>query len=78
MRVDATFIGIEVDDAAVGDAALAARLAELCPVDIYADAGGRLAVVEANLDECILCEMCVRAAPGRVRVHKRYSDEVLA
>ena len=28
MRTDATFIGIEVDDEAAGDATLAARLAE--------------------------------------------------
>ncbi len=78
MRVDATFIGIEVDDDATGDDALAARLAEVCPVDIYANAGGRVAVVEENIDECILCEMCVRTGPGRVRVHKLYSGEVLA
>ncbi|MDP9400797.1 MAG: hypothetical protein M3P39_07630 [Actinomycetota bacterium] len=77
MRVDATFIGIEVDDAAVPDTTLASRLAEVCPVDIYAEVDGRVAVVEANVDECILCEFCVRAAPGRVRVHKLYSDEVL-
>ena len=41
MRVDGTFIGIEVDDAIVGDAAVAAKLREVCPVDIYADANGR-------------------------------------
>ena len=77
MRVDATFIGIEVDSAAVPDTALARRLSEVCPVDIYAEADGRVAVVEANVDECILCELCVRAALGRVRVHKRYSGDVL-
>jgi NAD-dependent dihydropyrimidine dehydrogenase PreA subunit len=79
MRQDATFIGVEVDDAAGGDAELAARLAEVCPVDIFADEGGRVAIVEKNLDECILCEMCIKAAPpGTVKVHKLYSDEVLA
>jgi NAD-dependent dihydropyrimidine dehydrogenase PreA subunit len=79
MRQDATFIGVEVDDSVAADAALAARLAEVCPVDIYADEHGRVAVVEQNLDECILCEMCIKAAPpGTVRVHKLYSDEVLA
>ena len=78
MRDDATFIGIEVDDAAVSDAALAATLAEVCPVDIYARRDERVAIVEENVDECILCEMCVRAGPGRVRVHKLYSDEVLS
>jgi NAD-dependent dihydropyrimidine dehydrogenase PreA subunit len=73
MRQDATFIGIEVDDSVAGDAALAAKLAETCPVDIYADEGGRVGLVEDNIDECILCDMCVHAAPdGSVRVHKLY------
>ena len=73
MRTDATFIGIEIADDAAGDAALAARLAEICPVDIYADAGGRVAIVEDNVDECILCDMCVGTAPpGAVDVHRLY------
>jgi NAD-dependent dihydropyrimidine dehydrogenase PreA subunit len=63
---------------APGDAALAARLAEICPVDIYADAGGRVAIVEDNVDECILCDMCVGAAPpGAVRVHRLYDAETV-
>jgi NAD-dependent dihydropyrimidine dehydrogenase PreA subunit len=75
VRTDATFIGIEVDDAAAADPALAARLAETCPVDIYADADGRVMLVEANIDECILCDMCVAVAPpGAVAVHRLYDD----
>ena len=78
MRDDATFIGIEVDDAVAGDAALAAKLEEACPVDIYANAGGRVDIVHENVDECILCELCIQASPpGTVRVHKLYSGEVL-
>jgi NAD-dependent dihydropyrimidine dehydrogenase PreA subunit len=78
MRSDAIFIGIEVDDSVTGDAALAAKLTEVCPVDIYADAGGRLDIVEGNIDECILCAMCIGAAPpGTVKVHKLYADELL-
>jgi NAD-dependent dihydropyrimidine dehydrogenase PreA subunit len=73
MRRDATFIGIEVDDAAAGDAALAAKLEETCPVDIYADAGGRVEIVERNIDECILCDMCIAVAPpGAAAVHRLY------
>jgi NAD-dependent dihydropyrimidine dehydrogenase PreA subunit len=72
MRTDATFIGIEVDDAV--DGAVAARLAETCPVDIYAAAADGVAIVESNIDECILCDMCVRAAPpGAVRIHRLYA-----
>jgi ferredoxin-like protein FixX len=73
MRSDATFIGIEVDDAAAQDAQVAAKLAEVCPVDIYAQAGdGTLELVERNIDECVLCRLCLDAAPGRVRVLKLY------
>ena len=79
MRDDATFIGIEVDDAVTGDAELAKRLQEACPVDIYADAGGRVEINHENVDECILCALCLQASPpGTVTVHKLYSDEVLA
>ena len=70
-----TFIDVEISDAVRGDAELAKKLEEACPVDIYADAGGRTEVVEKNLDECILCEMCVRIAPpGELRVIKLYDD----
>ena len=76
MRHDATFIGVEVDDAAAADAAVAAKLAETCPVDIYADAAGRVEIVDANLDECILCDMCVVVSPpGTVAVHRLYDPE---
>jgi NAD-dependent dihydropyrimidine dehydrogenase PreA subunit len=78
MRKDAIFIGIEVDDAVAGDAELAAKLEEVCPVDIYANDGGKLDIVEGNIDECILCAMCIQAAPqGTVNVHKLYSNELL-
>ncbi len=70
-----TFIDVELEESIRDDADLARRLQEACPVDIYADAGGRVEVVEANLDECILCEMCVRVAPpGTLRVVKLYDD----
>jgi NAD-dependent dihydropyrimidine dehydrogenase PreA subunit len=35
-------------------------------------------VVEENLDECILCGLCVEAAPpGKVRVLKLYDGTAL-
>ncbi|HEV3002651.1 MAG TPA: hypothetical protein VGW75_18080 [Solirubrobacteraceae bacterium] len=78
MRDDATFIGIEVDDSVAGDADLARRLQEACPVDIYAAAEGGVRIVHDNVDECILCGLCIDASPaGTVRVHKLYSGEVL-
>ena len=67
------FIQVDVDDSIRDDAELAAKLEEVCPVDIYADAGGKVEIVEKNLDECILCNLCVEAAtPGGVVVRKLY------
>ena len=75
MRANAIFIGIEVADDVAGDPAVAAKLEETCPVDIYADADGRVEIVERNIDECILCDMCVAAAPpGTVAVHRLYDS----
>jgi ferredoxin-like protein FixX len=77
MRVDGTFIGVEVDDAVVGDAAVAAKLREVCPVDIYGDAGGTVQIVAGNVDECVLCRLCLDTAhlnvgDDAVRVIKLY------
>jgi NAD-dependent dihydropyrimidine dehydrogenase PreA subunit len=75
MRANAIFIGIEVADDVAGDPAVAAKLEETCPVDIYADVDGRVEIVERNIDECILCDMCVAAAPpGTVAVHRLYDS----
>jgi NAD-dependent dihydropyrimidine dehydrogenase PreA subunit len=73
------FIDVQVDPSVRGDRELAARLAEVCPVDIYAvDGDGGVAVVPENLDECVLCRLCIEASPpGTVRVVKKYSGEVL-
>ena len=69
------FIDVEVADEIRRDAELAKQLEEACPVDIYAATDAGVEVVEANLDECILCELCVRTAPpGGVRVVKLYDD----
>ena len=73
-----TFIDVEVDDSIRDDAAMAQGLEDACPVDIYKNADGHVEVVEENLDECVLCELCVRTAPpGKVRVLKLYDGGVL-
>ena len=67
------FIDVEVDDSVTGDAALAAKLAEVCPVDIFTAEDGRVGLVRDNLDECVLCNLCVDAAPaGTIRIVKLY------
>jgi NAD-dependent dihydropyrimidine dehydrogenase PreA subunit len=71
--LEGTFIDVVVDDSIVGDAALAAKLAEVCPVDIFAAEEGRVTIVRENLDECVLCNLCVDAAPaGTIRIVKLY------
>jgi hypothetical protein len=47
------FIDVEVEDSIRNDAALAAKLEEVCPVDIYKDAGGTIEIVDENCDECV-------------------------
>jgi NAD-dependent dihydropyrimidine dehydrogenase PreA subunit len=72
------FIDVEVADEVRGDTELAKKLEDACPVDIYAASDGGVEVVEGNLDECILCELCVQAAPpGTVRVKKLYDGTAL-
>ena len=81
MRKDGIFIAVEVDDQAAGDTELARKLTEACPVDIYAqDADGTLEIVEKNLDECVLCRLCLDASPpGAVKIIKLYDgDAILA
>jgi NAD-dependent dihydropyrimidine dehydrogenase PreA subunit len=71
------FIDVEVDEAVAKDPTLAAKLEEVCPVDIFAadGEGGTLRIVEENLDECVLCYLCTDAAPdGSVRVIKLYEQ----
>jgi NAD-dependent dihydropyrimidine dehydrogenase PreA subunit len=70
------FIRVEVEESARGDAELARKLEEACPVDIFAATNGRVEIVDENLDECVLCELCLDAAPpGTVRVVKRYDGD---
>jgi NAD-dependent dihydropyrimidine dehydrogenase PreA subunit len=67
------FIDVQVDPSAAKDSALAKKLTEVCAVDIFAqNPDGTLRLVEANLDECVLCDLCVQAAPGKVRIVKLY------
>ena len=68
-----TFIDVQVDAVVAGDATLAQKLVEVCPVDIFALADNTLEIVEDNLDECVLCDLCLEVGPkGSVRVLKLY------
>jgi len=73
------FIDVEVEDSIRNDAALAAKLEEVCPVDIFKDAGGTVEIVAENCDECVLCKLCIEAAPaGTVHVKKLYDGTELS
>jgi NAD-dependent dihydropyrimidine dehydrogenase PreA subunit len=70
------FIDVVVAPQVAADAALAKKLVEVCPVNIFKQgADGRLEIVQDNLDECTLCDLCVQAAPtGSVRIVKLYES----
>jgi NAD-dependent dihydropyrimidine dehydrogenase PreA subunit len=72
------FIDVEVDASIRDDAAVAAKLEEVCPVDIFKNAGGHVEVIDGNVDECVLCKLCLEAAPtGTVHVRKLYDGTEL-
>ncbi len=79
MRSDGIFIAVEVDDRLADDRELAKTLTEACPVDIFAQGDDdRLQIVEQNLDECVLCRLCLDASPpGAVMVIKLYDDSAV-
>ena len=73
------FIDIEVEDSIKNDAAIAAKLEEVCPVDIFKGTDSGVEIVEKNLDECVLCKLCIEAAPaGTVHVKKLYDGTELS
>jgi NAD-dependent dihydropyrimidine dehydrogenase PreA subunit len=74
VRKDGIFIAVEVADPIAADAQIAARLAEVCPVDIFAASPSGVEIVEQNLDECVLCRLCLDAVPDGVAILKLYED----
>jgi ferredoxin-like protein FixX len=80
MRADAIFIGVEVDDEALArHPELASHLTQVCPVDIYRESAGILEIVAENVDECVLCGLCLDTAhldvaDGAVKVMKLYDE----
>jgi NAD-dependent dihydropyrimidine dehydrogenase PreA subunit len=69
----AMFIDVEVDESVASDRELAAKLEEVCPVDIFRAGDLGIEIVRENLDECVLCGLCLDASPvGAIRVVKLY------
>jgi NAD-dependent dihydropyrimidine dehydrogenase PreA subunit len=73
--VPGMFIDVRVDEKVAADPVAARKLAEVCPVGIFEAKGPSLRIVEENLDECVLCDLCIAAAPdGAVTVVKLYEE----
>ena len=71
----ALFIDVRVAADAATDRELAKQLEEVCPVSIFKATDGGVEIVEDNLDECVLCDLCIQAAPaGTVEVIKLYES----
>jgi ferredoxin-like protein FixX len=73
----ALFVEIVVDPEAARDAEIVKQLCEACPVDIFAQSDdGALQIVERNVDECTLCELCLAVgSPGQIQVRKLYDPD---
>jgi ferredoxin-like protein FixX len=72
----ALFIEVEVDAAVGNNPEIARKLVEVCPVNIFAQkTDGSVQIVDKNLDECTLCELCLEPAPaGKVRIKRLYGS----
>ena len=76
--MDAVFIDIEFDEPARSDAALAKKLEDICTVGIFKASDAGTEIVREQLDECVLCYLCVDACPaGSMRIVKKYEDETV-
>jgi NAD-dependent dihydropyrimidine dehydrogenase PreA subunit len=80
VRKDGIFIAVEVDDAAA-DAELARKLTEACPVDIFAEGQSGVEIVQDNIDECVLCRLCLDAVASDpthpVKIIKLYDNDAI-
>jgi NAD-dependent dihydropyrimidine dehydrogenase PreA subunit len=71
----AMFIRVDVDNGVIEKTpGLADKLVEVCPVNIFkpGSQANAVEIVEDNVDECTLCDLCMQATPKGVRVVKLY------
>ena len=70
------FIDVVVSNDIAKDAKIAQKLAEVCPVNIFEAGDAGVSIVEENLDECTLCDLCLEAAPaGSIEIVKLYERD---
>jgi NAD-dependent dihydropyrimidine dehydrogenase PreA subunit len=71
----AMFIRVDVDNSVVEKTpGLADKLVEVCPVNIFklSSKANAVEIVEENVDECTLCDLCMQASSEGIRVIKLY------
>ena len=67
------FIDVRVDASVARDPEIAKKLEEICPVSIFVAEKTGVRIAEENLDECVLCDLCLPAAPtGSIQIVKLY------
>ena len=70
------FIDVRVDPEVARDPELAAKLAEVCPVNIFLAGPEGVTIIQDNLDECVLCDLCKEPVPaGAIEIVKLYERD---
>jgi NAD-dependent dihydropyrimidine dehydrogenase PreA subunit len=73
--LESVFIDIEVAEPSASDVKLAKKLEEVCPVNIYKATDSGVELVRGQLDECVLCGLCLEASPpGAVTIIRKYEQ----
>ncbi|MGD0948853.1 MAG: hypothetical protein ABSA52_15685 [Candidatus Binatia bacterium] len=73
----AMFIRVDVNNGVIQKTeGLAKKIVEVCPVNIFkpGTAENTVTIVDHNLDECTLCDLCVQASADGVKVIKLYEE----
>ena len=69
------FIRVDVNMAACAGISQCGGCVRVCPVGIFQKNGDRPAIVEKNLDECILCDLCLQSCkPEAIAIRKLYDE----
>jgi len=69
------FIGVEIDMNKCVGISTCGQCVRVCPVNVFEEDGDTPLIVEKNVDECILCELCLHeCTPDAIVIHKLYDD----